>query len=42
MNPIFDLWGGYMLDLQILWLLGLPIFLLATGISSLFKRRGKR
>jgi hypothetical protein len=42
MNPIFDLWGDFMIDLQLLWLLGLPLVVIAAGIAALVKRtKGK-
>jgi hypothetical protein len=42
MNPIFDLWGDYMADLQMLWLFALPLVLIGAGVSALAKRRRKK
>jgi hypothetical protein len=42
MNPIFDLWGEYMVDLQMLWFIALPVVLIGAGIASRFKRADKK
>jgi hypothetical protein len=42
MNPIFDLWGDYMLDLQLLWFLVLPLVLIGAGITTLLKKKNKK
>jgi hypothetical protein len=34
-NPIFDLWGGYMADMQGLWLLFLPVVVVVAIVNSI-------
>jgi hypothetical protein len=42
MNPIFDLWGDYMFDLQVLWFLVLPLVLIGAGITTLLTKKKKK